>query len=206
MRVNILLTIGLINFFSIYLSQEVVDESAQTHSDENAHVQESIDDEISNNFSAEWERRMGDYDPGYVYMIPVKPRKSETYFEDIEKVPVRIRGAFITDENIKDKIEFVITSPLNKLVYKNYTNECIFEIEITEPGPYKIKFKNSQSKHELKVTFTMNTYQHVILKKDHLNTTEERIDRLASFMNKIKLEESLVSKKKQERKKSMILI
>jgi hypothetical protein len=153
-------------------------------------------DEVDEN----WEKKMYDYEPGYVYMIPVKSKKSETFYEEISKVPVKIKGAYLTDENIKDKIEFIVVDPNNKMVYKNFTNECIFEFEAKIAGTYKVKFRNSQSKHELKVTFTMNTYQEEILQKDHFNFTDEKINTLGKFMDKIRFEEGVISKKRKERK------
>mmetsp|Transcript_19580 Transcript_19580/g.20372 ORF Transcript_19580/g.20372 Transcript_19580/m.20372 type:complete len:244 (-) Transcript_19580:117-848(-) len=166
------------------------------------HDEKADEERLSNTFSAEWEKRMFDYEPNYVYMIPIKPRKTEKFYEDIEKVPVNVRGAFLTDENIKDKIEFIVIDPQNKLVYKNYTNECIFEFEAKVPGEYKIKFRNSQSKHDLKVTFTMNTAQETVLKKEHLSFSEEKLNGLVKFMNNIKLEGGILTKKKEDRRKT----
>lgn len=51
---------------------------------------------------------MKDYEPDYVYMIPVGYRKREVYYENITHVPVTIRGAFLTDEDKKDRIEFEV--------------------------------------------------------------------------------------------------
>lgn len=177
--------------------KEEVDNTEANENNQEAFSEEEED--ITNHFSLEWEKKMYDYDPGYVYMIPVKSKRTEKFYEDITKVPVNIRGAFLTDENIKDKIEFIITDPNSKLVYKNFTNECIFEFEATVPGTYKIKFRNSQSKHELKVTFTMNTYQEDILQNDHLTFTEKKIENILKFTEKIRLEEGFVRQKRKER-------
>lgn len=178
---------------------EVNDDNKNTHEEE----QKISDDEpVTNLFSQEWEKKMNDYEPSYVYMLPIKSRKTEKYYEDIAKVPVTIRGAFLTDENVKDKLEFIVTDPNNKLIYKNFTNECIFDFQATIPGTYQFKFRNSQSKNELKVTFTMNTYQDEVLQKEHLTFTEQKVESLMKFVEKIKFEEGLVSKKKAERRKS----
>jgi len=60
----------------------------------------------------EWERTMSDYEPTYVYMIPIGQRKKEIFYEDITIVPARIRGAFLTDEEKKDKVDFEVKSKL----------------------------------------------------------------------------------------------
>ena len=51
---------------------------------------------------------MKDYEPDYVYMIPVGYRKHEIFYENITHVPVTVKGAFLTDEDKKDKIEFEV--------------------------------------------------------------------------------------------------
>lgn len=196
--------ITVILFYLNSLSYQDVVETPEEVGDNNSQQIET-DNEVTNTFSAEWEKKMYDYEPGYVYMIPVKAKKSETFYEEISKVPVNVKGAFLTDENIKDKIEFIVVDPNNRMVYKNFTNECIFEFEAKIPGTYQIKFRNSQSKHELKVTFTMNTYQEEILQKDHFNFTDEKVNSLGKFMDKIRFEEGMISKKRRERKMSKSL-
>jgi hypothetical protein len=56
---------------------------------------------------------MKDYEPDYVYMIPVGYKKKEIFYENITHVPVTIRGAFLTDEDKKDKIEFEVNYIVN---------------------------------------------------------------------------------------------
>ena len=65
-------------------------------------------DRPTSTFALEWEEKMKDYEPDYVYMIPVGYKKREIYYENITHVPVIIRGAFLTDEDKKDKIDFEV--------------------------------------------------------------------------------------------------
>jgi len=174
------------------------------HHDEAHHDDDDEDEEITNLFSLEWEQKMSDYEPSYVYMIPIRPKKAENFFEEITKVPVNIRGAFLTDENKKDKIELTFLDPLNKMIYKNFTNECIFNFEAKTPGRYRFNFRNAMSKQELKVTFTMNTYQEEIIKKEHLSVTEEKIDTLKRFVDKIQIEKDLLRQRLKQRRASKI--
>lgn len=76
-----------------------------------AHQEEGIfihNKEQTSTFALEWEEKMKDYEPDYVYMIPIGYKKKEIYYENITHVPVTIRGAFLTDEDKKDKIEFAV--------------------------------------------------------------------------------------------------
>lgn len=165
-------------------------------------TENTYNDAPTNTFSAEWSNRMRDYEPMYVYMIPVKKKGAESFYETITKVPAKVRGAFLTETNKKDKIEFIILSPDNKLVYKNFTNECIFDFEATQPGDYIIKFRNPAGEGEINVTFTLNTYQNEILSSEHLSFSEKKIDALSQFINQINVLEDFVLTQERGQKKS----
>jgi hypothetical protein len=157
--------------------------------------------EIVYSFSKEWEDRMYDYEPTYVYMIPVKAKGTEKFYENFSKVPKKIRGAFLTEDTKNEKIEFAVLSPQNKLIYKNFTSECIFEFEVKTPGEYSIRFRNIEGNKEIKVTFTMNTAQEEVLSKEHLSFSEKKLESLYHFMNTIKVEDNIISKQKRNRQK-----
>lgn len=131
---------------------------------------------------------MGDYEPDYVYMIPLAYKTKEFFYENITHVPARFRGAFLTDEEQKDRIDLEIIGPKGDLQYYNSTNECIFDFNVTDVGKYTIVFNNRYINSEIKATFTMNTGQNNILKKDDLSFTEKKLDNLLHFIKKFNLE------------------
>jgi len=131
---------------------------------------------------------MSDYEPDYVYMIPLDNKRREVYYEDITHVPARIRGAFLIDEDSTDKIDFEIRGPKGDVKYRNTTNACIFDFNSTDVGRYTIIFHNVYINSEVKVTFTMNTGQNNVLKKADLSFSEQKLDNLLSFINKLNLE------------------
>lgn len=126
---------------------------------------------------------MSDYEPDFVYMLQVDYKKKEIFYETIEKVPARIRGAFLVDDVYYDEIEFRIYSPSNQLVYQNVTVSEIFEFTASEQGTYKIIFDNKYVNHMLRLTFTMSSEQNEILKKEHLTFAEEKVKSLLHFIN-----------------------
>lgn len=127
---------------------------------------------------------MRDYDPDYVYMIPIKYKKREVYFETVSKVPARFRGAMIMEDEQKNNIDFHIYSPKGDVVYSNSTNQFIFDFNVTEIGSYKIIFDNRYSNTDLKVTYTMNVGQNLILKKEDLSMSEEKANSIVDFMKR----------------------
>lgn len=131
---------------------------------------------------------MSDYEPDYVYMIPLKYKSREVYYETIETVPVTIRGAFMTDEEKSDTIDFQIIDPSNNIIYHNSTNVCIFNMQITQPGRYQIVFNNRYVNSDLKVTFTMKNGQNSILKKEDLSISNQKLDNLLNFVQRFDLE------------------
>lgn len=157
-------------------------------------------------FSREWEEKMSNYEPSYVYMIPIKHKTIEKFYENFSKVPRKIKGAFLTEDTKKEKIELVVLDPKNKIVYKNYTSECIFEFEVNVVGEYAFRFKNNDRVGDIKVTFTMNTAQEELLNNDHLSFTEKKIESLNKFINNIKVEDGFIMKKQRNQKKSKNLL
>lgn len=147
---------------------------------------------------------MGDYDGDYVYMVPLGYKTREIYYENITTVPARIRGAYLTDEEKKDRVEFEILSPQGKPVYMNYSNQAIWDFNVTTPGIYSIVMYNRYVNGEIKVTFTMSTGQNQVLKKDDLSVTEGKLDILLSFIKRFNLEFRMNRKVHQERYKSKI--
>ncbi len=144
---------------------------------------------------------MSDYDSDYMYLIPLRRGERQEFFEDIQK-PGRIRGAFFTDENKANKIEFEIKSPTNKRVYYKNSNYAIFEFNVTEAGKYTIFMKNTIINNELRVTITMSTGQNEILKKDGLTQTEQKLDKLMTFIKRFNVEYKFNRNLHQERYKS----
>ena len=95
---------------------------------------------------------------------------------------------FLTDEEFKDRIDFEIFGPRQNLIYHNTTNECIFDFEVKEAGKYTVIFNNRYVNSEIKVTYTMNTAQNPILKKEDLSLSEQKLDSLNNFINRFNLE------------------
>lgn len=188
---SIILVLGLLS-----ISKQQTDESQEPEQ------KTPEENEITSSFASEWEQKMSDYEPNYVYMIPLAHRHSEVFYEDIMTTPVKVRGAFLTDEHKNQKVDFEVISPAKGIIYKNSTNECIFEFEVIHPGKHRIVFHNTHVNSEIKVTFTMNTGQNPIIKKEDLNFTQEKILSLKNFIKKIKLEDSFSTNKIRERMKS----
>ncbi len=131
---------------------------------------------------------MKDYEPDYVYLIPVSYKRKEVFFEEITQVPARLRGAILTDVEKKDDIYFSITSYNDTVLYEATGNNDIFDIVIDTPGRIKISFSNKFASKDMKVMFTMNTGQNHILSKENLNFTDGKLNNLKDFMNRFEVE------------------
>jgi len=140
------------------------------------------DNTMRNKFSSEWEKQMSDYEPDYVYMIPLAYKKREIYFENITKVPVKIRGAFLLDEEHKENIDFNFKNPSGQSIHRSSGSYNIFEVYITEAGTYSLIFDNRYSNTDLKVTFTMSAAQNPILKKEDLSISDEKVQSILKFL------------------------
>lgn len=145
---------------------------------------------------------MKDYEPDYVYMIPVNYKKREVYFESINKVPARFRGAMLTEDDHKNNVDFHIYSPKGDILYSNTTHQFIFDFNVTEIGTYKIVFDNRYSNSDIKLTYTMNVGQNLILKKEDLSMAEQKANSIVDFLKSYSLSFKMRSNIHHERYRS----
>lgn len=144
---------------------------------------------------------MRDYDSDYMYLVPLRHRERQLFYENIQN-PGRIRGAFFTDENPTNKIDFEIISPAGRKVYVKSANYAIFDFNVTDIGKYTISLKNSAVNSELRVTITMSTGQNFVLQKDGLTQTEVKLDKLMTFIKRFNVEYKFNRNLHSERYKS----
>jgi hypothetical protein len=150
---------------------------------------------LGHSFHEEWANRMSDYEPDFVYMLQVEYKNKEIFYENIEKIPARVRGAILVDddeENVQE-IEIRIYSPSNEIVYQNATVQDIFEFTANEIGTYKIIFDNRYVNHRIRLTFTMSSGQNEILKKDHLTFVEAKVKHLVNFVHQNEVNHKMMS-------------
>lgn len=144
---------------------------------------------------------MSDYDSDYMYLIPLKYKERQTFFENI-LTPSRIRGAFFIDELPNYKLDFQIIAPTGVKVYGLVSNYGIFDFNVTQTGKYTILMKNTHVNNELRVTLTMSTGQNAVLQKDGLSQTEQKLDKLMTFIKRFNVEYKFNRNLHQERYKS----
>jgi hypothetical protein len=147
---------------------------------------------------------MRDYEPDYVYMIPVNYKKREIFYETITKVPAFVRGAVLMDSDMKENIDISIYSPKGEVVYSKTVIQDIFSFNVTEVGSYKIIFDNRYSNSDMKLTFTMNTGQNPILKKEDLSLSQQKAESLVEFMEQYSVSYKMKHNAHHERYKSKI--
>ncbi len=145
---------------------------------------------------------MSDYEPYFVYMIPVAYKKKEVFFENIEKTPARIRGAYLIDEQSEEEIEFTIYGPDNGIIVHWTGTHHIFDFNVTQTGSYKIILNNKYTNSDVRVTFTMNTAQNEILKKGDLSKTSELQEDLYKQFKSVSLSMKMSHEKHSNRFKS----
>jgi len=89
---------------------------------------------------------MIDYESDFVYMIPLSKNVPEVFYEDIEHVPARVRGALIGNERNKKKLQFKIIDPQGEVIMEKKTSEFIFDFTAYRKGKYTFEFLNTKVK------------------------------------------------------------
>lgn len=137
---KIVFLISFLIFISFTISDHV---ESPDEVRENPYVRNDDEvDETVYNFSQEWETKMANYEPDYVYMIPLNFKETRKFYEKIHHVPATIKGAFITDDDKKIKIAMKVISPSGRILLQKVANQYIFEFDVTEVGRHKIYLTN----------------------------------------------------------------
>lgn len=198
----------LIHLSISLISQTSAQAEATNESVEAPEYQKTPEEKARADFSSQWEREMSDYEPDFVYMIPLDYKSSDVFYQNITNVvqSFKLRGAILVDEDKKESIDFRIESPSGDIVYKNTTAQCIFNIELKEKGVYKFYFDNKYENSEIRVTFTINSGNNNVVKKTDLDFSQQRAQSLLEFIEKLKTERKLKKNSEYVRSLSIIFI
>jgi len=196
MKFNSLKFFYLLGFFIFSYNQQqqnskpTVPNENEIKNDDNINNKKNKQDSAGylSEFSKEWEKKMSDYESDYLYVIPLNKNTEEIYYEDIEMVPARVRGAFFIEEE-GNKIDVYIRSEDNKIVFSALAvNQRVFDFKIFVKGKYTISFINKYSSNQIKVTFTMSTGQNAVLMRKDLSQTERKLDQLLHDIKRFNIE------------------
>lgn len=196
MKYNLLKIISFLGFIILSYNQQqknsqptVLNENEIVNDNNNIKNKKSKQDSGHlSEFNKEWEKKMSDYESDYLYVIPLNKNVEEIYYEDIEMVPARIRGAFFIEEE-GNKIDVYIRSEDNKIVFSALAvSQKVFDFKIFVKGKYTISFLNKYSSNPIKVTFTMSTSQNAVLMKKDLSQTERKLDQLLHDIKRFNIE------------------
>jgi hypothetical protein len=196
MKFNSLKFFYLLGFFIFSYKQQqknskpTVPNENEIKNDDNINNKKNKQDSAGylSEFSKEWEKKMSDYESDYLYVIPLNKNTEEIYYEDIEMVPARVRGAFFIEEE-GNKIDVYIRSEDNKIVFSALAvSQRVFDFKIFVKGKYTISFINKYSSNQIKVTFTMSTGQNAVLMRKDLSQTERKLDQLLHDIKRFNIE------------------
>lgn len=146
---------------------------------------------------------MSDFDPEYVYIIGLQYMQKQVFYEEIISVPSKVRGAYLTDEERKDKVTFIIIDPQGKEIINNTLDQSIFQFEASLPGRYEIHFRN-KSPGNVRLTFTMCTGQHNIVNTKDLDPARNLLDDIYKMTKELKLSYKITQNLHSDRYKSNI--
>ena len=141
---------------------------------------------IFKEFNEKWETTMSTFVSQYMYIIHVKYKSQEEYYENITNTPCLFRGAFILDEakTENDVLDFKIIAPNNSVIFEETSIGSIFSLNLTDKGLYTILFHNRVLNKDVRPILMINSGQNLILEKEKLSETEKKLDSIMSFLKK----------------------
>ena len=126
----------------------------------------------------EWEEHMHDFEPSDLLTITVPSRTEEVFYEQVEEVPSKIRGAFYIGSGEKKKMDFWIVKPSEEAIFvRQDKNEGIFYFLAEERGLYSFVFSNKRYWETKDVTFAIHFGNHSEshIEAEHLDPISESL-------------------------------
>ena len=148
---------------------------------------------IFKKFSDQWSMVMQNFVSQYIYTIPINKRTQVEYYENITKAPCLFQGAFFLEEakNEKEVIDFKIIAPNRSVIFQASDIASIFSIQIYEKGLYTFQFYNRVINREIRPTLMVNSGQNLILEKENLSGTEDKLEKIVAFLQKYEQDRKL---------------
>ena len=142
-------------------------------------------------FSDQW--LMSNFVAQYIYTIPINRRTVVEYYENITRVPCLLQGAFILEEakNEKEILDFKIIAPNRTVIFQASDIASMFSLQIYEKGLYTFQFNNRVINREIRPTLMVNSGQNLILEKENLSATENKLEKIVAFLQKYEQDRKL---------------
>lgn len=139
----------------------------------------------------EWDRTMDGFVPELLLTFPLASRSDEFFFEDVpEGPPPLIRGGFFAAASEEtSSVEFSITDPKGKVVYKKEdAAEGLFQLLADTPGTYTFCVSNHKWMQEKMVTFAVGKGKEPHLQSEHLTNMEDHVKSIERTLMDIQTE------------------
>lgn len=126
----------------------------------------------------QWDEHMSDFEPSDMLTINIPSRTDEIFYEYIQEIPSKVRGAYYIGSGEKKLIDFWIVDPSNRIFNTiQGKNEGLFIFEAKQPGIYQFVFANSRYWEAKDLTFAIhfgnNTDEHA--SAEHLDPMHESL-------------------------------
>lgn len=126
----------------------------------------------------EWDMHMTDFVPADLVSFEIAPRGHEEFYEVIDDLPSKVRGAFFVSSKETKDIDLVIYDPSKALIYESRKKkEDLFHFEATRRGQYVFMFTNHKYVEKVQLTFALHTGNSTesVLDKEHLSPVESTL-------------------------------
>ena len=98
---------------------------------------------------------------------------------------------FVPKKDLVKVIDFKIIAPNRSVIFQASDIASIFSIQIYEKGLYTFQFYNRVINREIRPTLMVNSGQNLILEKENLSGTEDKLEKIVAFLQKYEQDRKL---------------
>ena len=152
-------------------------------------------------FLSEWEKQMADYEPEFIYQIPIESLGVLEFYQEIKVESDSIKGAFLVPDLKDGEFYFQIQNEKSEKLFESTKKGQIFQLEGKKNQLLRIIFTN-KTEEDLIITFTMNTHYNTLVKKHEVTEVDEKMNELVTLINRLNLEMKIKRNTQDERSRS----
>ena len=164
----------------------------------------------------------GNFSNAENFNLEIEAYAKNSFFEDVKKLPAKIKLIIFAFNNMNQQLSFVIKDPFQNIIFNlNGKNDAIFIMDLNVEGIYKIEIENNIVKiikaSSINISFKfyidyINIDPLVEIEEEfesgtnYLNDTEIELNKLDNLINNILIEQTFFEARKSIYQEQIILI
>lgn len=149
-------------------------------------AQEYVDETSEDEFVAEWDEHMDDFQPDMLVTFKLKGHSDEFFYQEVGPEPTLIRGGYFTAlDKDATPLKFDIIDPQGNPIIQRLRPESLFHFVTESPGIYTLALHNPNRYTDSFVTLVVGAGNETSLRSEQLRSVEDNMFAVTRMVQEI---------------------